>query len=89
MYLPKLQREAATTSEELRRRVEQHHIGYDALTTDDFDRYFEARRRRLLELIGAAMGKAVSEPTVPSLPDDYDLDEEEPTDDDVVESAVA
>jgi len=34
------------------------------------------------------MGKDVTEPAVPSLPEDYDLDEEEPTDEDV-EEAVA
>lgn len=87
-YLLKLQKGAETTAEDLSRRVAQHHIDYDALQADDFDRYFEARQRRLLELIGAAMGKAVAELSVPSLPEDYDLDEEEPGDEDVVESAA-
>jgi hypothetical protein len=89
-YLPKLQREAETTAEELRHRVEQHHIDYNALAGDDFDGYFKARRTSLLDLIATAMGKAVAEPPVPVLPEDYELDEEEPTDDDVVEAeAVA
>ena len=37
------------------------------------------------DLIGAAMGKAVSATATPALPEDYDLDEEEPTDEDVTE----
>jgi hypothetical protein len=57
------------------------------LSADDFDTYFNARRGRLLELIGAAMGKSVAEPATPVLPEDYELDEEEPTDDDVGEVA--
>lgn len=83
-----MQKEAETTAEELGRRLAQHYIDYDALKADDFDRYFEARQRRLLELIAAAMGKAVVEPSVPSLPEEYDLDDEEPIDEDVVESAA-
>jgi hypothetical protein len=86
-YLAKLQREAETTADVLRRRIEQHHIDYYALSTDDFDRYFEARRVRLLDLIGAAMGKTIAEAIVPVLPADYDLDEEEPTDEDVFDAA--
>lgn len=87
-YLPLLQREAETTVDELRHRVEQHHVNYVALEADDFDMHFDHRRQRLLDLIGEAMGKAVAEPAVPSLPEDYDLDEEEPSDDDI-EEAVA
>lgn len=87
-YLLSVQKEAETTAEELGRRLAQHYIDYDALKADDFDRYFEARQRRLLELIAAAMGKAVVEPSVPSLPEEYDLDDEEPGDEDVVESAA-
>jgi hypothetical protein len=84
-YLPKLQAEAETTEAELRSRVEQHHIRYDLLAADDFDGYFEARRQRLLELIVDAMGKAIPELAVPSIPEDYDLDEEELSDSDAVE----
>jgi hypothetical protein len=86
--LPKLQAEAETTIEELRSRVGQHHIDYAALSADDFDAYFDARRRRLLDLIGRAMGKAVAETATPSVPEDYDLDEEEPSDDDIAEAVA-
>jgi hypothetical protein len=84
-YLPKLQKEAETTAEELRERVEQHHIDYEALAEDNFDRFFEERRKSLLELIASAMGKAVSDTGTPTLPEDYDVEDEEPTDDDVIE----
>jgi hypothetical protein len=87
LYLPLIQREAETTTDELRRRIEQHHIDYDALVADDFDAYFEHRQQRLLALIAGAMGKAVVEPAAPSLPEDYDLDEEEPSDEDIAEVA--
>lgn len=89
-YLPKLRQEAETTAEELRRRVEQHHIDYEALAADDFDGFFEARRESLLELIASAMGKAVSDTRTPTIPEDYDLEDEEPADEDVIEEdAVA
>jgi len=84
-YLPSIEKEAETTVGVLRHRLEQHHIDFDDLAADDFDTYFDSRRRRLLDLIGGAMGKAVTEPAVPSLPEDYDLDDEELSDDDVAE----
>lgn len=87
-YIPLLEKEAETTLEELRRRVEQHHIDFDALAADDFDTYFDSRRRALLDLIGGAMGKAVTELAIPSLPEDYDLDDEELSDDDADENAA-
>lgn len=84
-YLPLLQREAETTREVLRRRVEQHHVDFESLEVDDFDSFFNHRRQRLLDLIGAAMGKTIVTPAQPSNPEDYDLDEEEPADDDIGE----
>ena len=84
-YIPLLQREAETTVEELSRRIEQHHVDFEALASDDFDAFFEARRQALLDLIGHAMGKTLIETAMPSLPEDYDLDDEEPSDDDVAE----
>lgn len=87
-YLPKLLTEAETTVGELRDRLDQHHIDYNLLAVDDFDSYFDARRERLLGLIVAAMGKAISEPATPSLPEDYDLDDEEPSDADIDEAVA-
>ncbi len=86
-YLPILLKEAETTPDELRRRIVQHHVDYDALATDDFDAFFDHRRHRLLELIGQAMGKDVTESVIVSLPEDYDLEPEEPDDDDIDEVA--
>jgi hypothetical protein len=87
LYLPLIKQEAETTAVELRRRIEQHHIDVDALAADNFDAFFEHRRQRLLELIAEAMGRTGMEPAAPSLPEDYDLDEEEPSDDDIGEVA--
>lgn len=87
-YLPMVLKEAETTKDELRRRIEQHHVDYEALARDDFDEYFDLRRQRLLDLIGQAMGKDVVEPAVPSLPEDYDIEDEEPSDDDVDEAVA-
>ena len=87
-YRSLLQSEAETTENELRRRIEQHHVGFDALSADDFDAFFDGRRQALLALISQAMGKALMENAAPSLPEDYDLDEEEPTDDDLTEAVA-
>jgi hypothetical protein len=87
-YLPVLQSDAETTQGELLRRIEQHHVGFDALSADDFDSFFDGRRQALLALISHAMGKAPMEGAIPSLPEDYDLDEEEATDDDFSESVA-
>jgi hypothetical protein len=87
-YLPKLQKEGESTESQLRARISQHHIEFDTLAADDFDTYFEHRRRRLLDLIAAAMGKDIATVAVPSSPEDYDLDEEEYTDEDIAENVA-
>lgn len=87
-YLPILLKEAETTEEELRGRIEQHHVDYDALTSDNFEAYFDRRRQRLLDLIAQAMDKDVVEPALPSLPEDYDIEDEEPTDEDIDEAVA-
>ena len=84
-YLPAIRLEAETTVDEIRLRVEQHHIDFERLAADDFDGFFNDRRQRLLDLITIAMGKPVSEPSVPTLPEDYDLEDEELSDADVAE----
>jgi hypothetical protein len=87
-YLPLLQREAETTTDELCRRVEQHHIDYQALEKDDFATFFSFRQQQLLNLIGDAMGRELGESAAASLPEDYELDEEEPSDYDTAESVA-
>lgn len=47
--------------DELRDRVESHLIPYDFLMTDDFDSYFIERAKRILDIVGKAMGKPVSD----------------------------
>ena len=67
-YVKLLREKAEITDEELARRIEQHHIDFETLRTDDFDSYFVKRRQALLDLIGLAMGKELAEPAVPALP---------------------
>lgn len=86
-YLPRIQAEAETTGAELRRRLKQHYINYDALAADDFTGFFEERSKSLLSLIADAMKKQVAaNESAPMLSGDYDLDPEEPTDDDLFEA---
>ena len=49
------------SEEDLRARIESHHINYDALVADDFDTYFIDRAKGLLNLIEKAMGKKISD----------------------------
>jgi hypothetical protein len=82
-YIPKLVTEAETTLEVLRSRVIQHHIDVDALITDDFEEFFDHRRDALLSLIEQAMGKKSQ--MTPSLPEEFDVEDEELSDEDVNE----
>lgn len=88
-YIPLLVRDGETTVGELEVRMRQHYVDFDALSADDFDAFFDARWRSLLELISAAMGKDLANASPLTLPEDYDLDEEEPSDSDVGESLPA
>ena len=68
-------------------RIEGHQIAYKYLADDDFDSFFETRRKALLHLIGEAMDKDVADPLggqAPA-PEDYQLDDEEPSDTDIDE----
>ena len=59
-YLVKVQQKGQIDENELRERVESHCINYDLLVADDFDGFIINRAKRLLDLIGEAMGKEVS-----------------------------
>lgn len=87
LYLQRVLSRAETSPVELRHRIEQHYIDFDALQADDFERFFELRRQALLLLIGNAMGKSVADAEF-SQSEDYDLDEEEPADEDAVEAVA-
>jgi hypothetical protein len=83
-YVEQLITKANADRSAIAARITGHQIDFDALASDDFDAYFDARRAALLGLIGDAMGKAISD--VPSAgepsPLDYDLDDDELSDDD-------
>ena len=62
IYLPRIMKKVkGLTEEDLRSRIESHHINYVALASDDFDTYFIDRAKELLDLIEKAMGKKVAD----------------------------
>ncbi len=58
-YLPSLERDAGIDSSKMDEILTSHCISADALRTDDFSGFYEARANALLDRIEAAMGKAV------------------------------
>ncbi|MET0559007.1 MAG: DUF262 domain-containing protein [Solirubrobacterales bacterium] len=58
-YLETIKAKGSHSEEEMEALLEQHLISYTALTADDFEAHYSARRESLLELIEAAMGKEV------------------------------
>lgn len=57
IYLPILEQRAGISADQLDEILDTHAINATALRADDFDRFFEDRKHRLLEVIGDAMGK--------------------------------
>ena len=78
-YVLTLEKKAGISDDQLDGILGSHRLDPAALRTDDFDAFFNDRKRRLLELIGLAMGK-------PAIADDEDLElepalyEDEPED---------
>lgn len=61
-YFQRICRECPNASrEELASRIESHLVEFDSFINNDFDTYFTARARALLDLIEDAMGKPVSD----------------------------
>lgn len=60
-YCAKIRKKAQIDEAQLRQRIESHLIDYDALIKNDFDAYFIARSKRLLDVIERAMGKTVAD----------------------------
>lgn len=56
-YLPKVEKSAGISPEELDELLRTHEIDPDALRAADFDSFFLARRAALLRLVEGAMGK--------------------------------
>lgn len=57
VYLPRLQEGAGIASERMNEILQSHLIEPALLRQDDFEHFFEARRKELLRLIENAMGK--------------------------------
>ena len=60
VYLPILERHADIPAEQLDQILTTHLIDAEALRANDFNRFFEDRKRSLLAVISAAMGKPVN-----------------------------
>lgn len=61
-YFQRICRECPNASqEELKSRIESHLVDFDAFISNDFDSYFIARAKALLDLIEGAMGKPISD----------------------------
>lgn len=86
-YIKQLAEKAGVPEASIRARIEGHQISFEYLASDDFDAFFDARRRALLGLIGRAMGKEIADIAggQPMTAEDYELDDEEPSDTDVDE----
>lgn len=62
-YFRRIQRECSdkVSEQELRGRISSHLVDIDCFLRDDFDGYFIARAKSILDLIERAMGKPVSD----------------------------
>lgn len=56
-----LKKVSGLTEDQLKERIESHFVDYSLLVADDFDGYFIARAKQLLDLIEAAMRKPVTD----------------------------
>ncbi len=62
IYLKRILKKVKNLTEaQLKKRIESHLIDYDALAADDFDTYFAARAKLLLDIIEKAMGKKIAD----------------------------
>ncbi len=62
-YLKKVETKSGLTSDDLDRVLATHFLDPAALRSDEFDRFFDHRRRSLLDLIADAMGKRAIDDT--------------------------
>lgn len=81
VYLARLQKSAEVDAPRMDSILRSHLIKPDALRTDDFDAFFAARERALLERIEQAMGKPIArtmiEPEPLLVPAGFEDEEEE------------
>lgn len=61
VYSKRIMRKAEIDESNLRFRIESHLVDYDFFINDDFDGYFIARAKALLNVIESAMGKSVAD----------------------------
>jgi hypothetical protein len=76
-YMRRLENSAGNDSETLNKQVSTHLADADLMRADDFEAFFAARKRALLNHVGAAMGKTIEDADSAS----PDVDTYEPDDD--------
>lgn len=81
-YLPRIVKEAGISAADLAVRLAQHQVELGHLELDDFDAFFEDRKARLLAIISMATGKDPQSPAIPTNPEDYEVEDEDESDDD-------
>ena len=54
-------KDAEIDATELAARLESHFVEYESFISDDFNAYFVARAKKLLQIIEKAMGKQVAD----------------------------
>lgn len=59
-YLNKIEKDNKVIGTDLDKYIESHKIDISAIRTDDFENFFVSRAKNLLDLIGGAMGKTIS-----------------------------
>lgn len=64
-YLQRLAKAAETSTESVERRIRTHLADPGLMRADDFDAFFEKRRKVLQEHIATAMGKPVVDDHIP------------------------
>lgn len=59
-YMAKIEKDDHVTASDLNRFIETHAVDPDLMRSDDYDDYFIQRAKALVQMIGNAMGKPVS-----------------------------
>lgn len=80
-YLPKIQKKANISDQDMDRILESHLINPDMLRRDDFDSFFKTREKELLSRIENAMGKpAMYDVVEPEIQEPVEYEDEEQAD---------
>lgn len=77
-YVPEIASSAGLSDEAFDRLLQSHAIHPATMRAGDFDAFFESRKEAIVNLVEAAMGKAVLRDLATTDPDELDFENEEP-----------